>query len=162
SPSTPSTATTSIRCCSAPTSRCTSRRKTTPGASSTRPTVTSTARTGSRSPPSCVGPSTRRSPGFGTHPKPSPAPAAVSRADAGRIGAVEALVRWQHPEHGLLGPDQFIPQAEATGLVRELTLYVLDRALAQLRCWRDEGIDIRVAVNLSARDLYDLTLPETA
>ena len=81
---------------------------------------------------------------------------------AGRIVAVEALVRWQHPEHGLLGPDQFIPQAEATGLVRELTLYVLDRALAQLRCWRDEGIDIRVAVNLSARDLYDLTLPETA
>jgi diguanylate cyclase (GGDEF)-like protein len=81
---------------------------------------------------------------------------------SGRIVAVEALVRWQHPEHGLLGPDQFIPLAEATGLVRELTLYVLDASLAQLRSWRDEGIDIRVAVNLSARDLYDLTLPETA
>jgi diguanylate cyclase (GGDEF)-like protein len=81
---------------------------------------------------------------------------------SGRIVAVEALVRWQHPEHGLLGPDQFIPLAEATGLVRELTLYVLDASLAQLRSWHDEGIDIRVAVNLSARDLYDLTLPETA
>jgi diguanylate cyclase (GGDEF)-like protein len=77
----------------------------------------------------------------------------------GRIVAVEALVRWQHPEHGLLAPNQFVPLAEATGLVRELTLRVLDEALRQQRAWRDEGIDIRVAVNLSARDLYDLTLP---
>ena len=77
----------------------------------------------------------------------------------GRIVAVEALVRWQHPEHGLLTPDQFVPLAEATGLIRELTLTVLDEALHQQRVWRDDGIDIRVAVNLSARDLYDLTLP---
>jgi predicted signal transduction protein with EAL and GGDEF domain len=79
----------------------------------------------------------------------------------GRIVAVEALVRWQHPEHGLLSPDQFVPLAEATGLIRELTLRVLDEALRQQRAWRDDGIDIRVAVNLSARDLYDLTLPAT-
>ncbi|HUK96961.1 MAG TPA: EAL domain-containing protein [Gaiellaceae bacterium] len=77
----------------------------------------------------------------------------------GRIVAVEALVRWQHPEHGLLTPDQFVPLAEATGLIRELTLTVLAEALHQQRVWRDDGIDIRVAVNLSARDLYDLTLP---
>ena len=79
----------------------------------------------------------------------------------GRIVAVEALVRWQHPEHGLLSPDQFVPLAEATGLIRELTLRVLDEALRQQRAWRDDGIDVRVAVNLSARDLYDLTLPAT-
>jgi EAL domain-containing protein (putative c-di-GMP-specific phosphodiesterase class I) len=79
----------------------------------------------------------------------------------GRIVGVEALVRWQHPEHGLLSPDQFVPLAEATGLIRELTLRVLDEALRQQRAWRDVGIDIRVAVNLSARDLYDLTLPAT-
>jgi diguanylate cyclase (GGDEF)-like protein len=79
----------------------------------------------------------------------------------GRIVAVEALVRWQHPEHGLLAPDQFVPLAEATGLIRELTLRVLDEALRQQRTWRDSGVDIRVAVNLSARDLYDLTLPAT-
>jgi diguanylate cyclase (GGDEF)-like protein len=76
-----------------------------------------------------------------------------------RIVAVEALVRWEHPEHGLLTPDQFVPLAEATGVIRELTLLVLDDALRQQRAWRDEGIEIRVAVNLSARDLYDLTLP---
>jgi diguanylate cyclase (GGDEF)-like protein len=78
-----------------------------------------------------------------------------------RIVAVEALVRWEHPEHGLLTPDQFVPLAEATGLIRELTLRVLDEALRQQRAWRDDGIDLRVAVNLSARDLYDLTLPAT-
>jgi diguanylate cyclase (GGDEF)-like protein len=78
-----------------------------------------------------------------------------------RIVAVEALVRWQHPQHGLLGPDEFIPLAEATGVIRELTLQVLDEALRQQRAWRDAGLDIRVAVNLSARDLYDLTLPAT-
>ena len=79
----------------------------------------------------------------------------------GRIVAVEALVRWQHPEHGLLPPDQFVPLAEATGLIRELTLRVLDEALRQQRLWREDGIEVRVAVNLSARDLYDLTLPAT-
>jgi predicted signal transduction protein with EAL and GGDEF domain len=79
----------------------------------------------------------------------------------GRIVGVEALVRWEHPEHGLLGPDQFIPLAEATGSIRELTLHVLDEAIRQQRAWRDTGVDIRVAVNLSARDLHDLSLPET-
>jgi diguanylate cyclase (GGDEF)-like protein len=80
---------------------------------------------------------------------------------SGRIVGAEALVRWQHPEHGLLAPDQFIPLAEATGVIRELTLHVLDEAIRQQRMWRESGVDIRVAVNLSARDLHDLTLPET-
>ena len=78
----------------------------------------------------------------------------------GRVAGVEALVRWQHPERGLIPPDQFIPIAERTGLIRELTLVVLDAALSQLRDWQNAGIELSVAVNLSARDLLDLGLPE--
>ncbi len=78
-----------------------------------------------------------------------------------RIVAVEALVRWLHPNEGLLGPDQFVPLSETTGQIRELTVYVLNAALDQLRAWRTSGLDLRIAVNLSARDLVDLTFPAT-
>jgi diguanylate cyclase (GGDEF)-like protein len=78
----------------------------------------------------------------------------------GQVVGVEALVRWQHPERGLLPPDEFVPLAERTGLIRELTLYVLADALRQVHAWHEEGLDLRVAVNLSARDLVDFTLPE--
>ena len=77
----------------------------------------------------------------------------------GRILGVEALVRWQHPEHGLLGPDEFIPLAESTGLIRPLTSHVLAVALRQCRQWLDAGQRLSVAVNLSARCLLDLSLP---
>ena len=77
----------------------------------------------------------------------------------GRLHGVEALVRWQHPERGLLGPGGFIPMAETTGLIQQLTLKVLDLALAQCRRWEQEGLAVPVAVNLSARCLHDLTLP---
>jgi diguanylate cyclase (GGDEF)-like protein/PAS domain S-box-containing protein len=77
-----------------------------------------------------------------------------------RILGVEALVRWQHPEHGLLGPGEFIPMAETTGLIRLLTAYVLDAALRQCRAWLEAGHELSVAVNLSARCLLDLTLPD--
>ncbi|MEV4513394.1 bifunctional diguanylate cyclase/phosphodiesterase [Dactylosporangium sp. NPDC049525] len=83
------------------------------------------------------------------------------KADA-RTGAVigaEALVRWQHPEHGLLGPNEFIPLAETTGLIRQLTSYVLATALRDCRAWHDAGHDVSVAVNVSARCLLDLDLP---
>lgn len=73
----------------------------------------------------------------------------------GRVLAVEALVRWQHPVHGMLPPAVFIPAAERTGLIRSLTLYVLDRALAQSAQWRAAGRELTVAVNLSARNLLD-------
>jgi diguanylate cyclase (GGDEF)-like protein/PAS domain S-box-containing protein len=77
-----------------------------------------------------------------------------------RILGVEALVRWQHPEHGLLGPGEFVPLAETTGLIRPLTAYVLDAALRQCRAWLDAGRELSVAVNLSTRCLLDLTLPD--
>jgi len=76
-----------------------------------------------------------------------------------RITGVEALVRWQHPERGLLYPDSFIPVAEHTGLMRPLTSHVLELALRQCREWRDEGLELDMAVNLSTRNLLDLSLP---
>ena len=80
---------------------------------------------------------------------------------SGRVVGVEALVRWQHPGRGLLGPLEFVPIAERTGLIKDLTLYVLDAALAQLRAWQEEGLEQTVSVNLSARDLLDVELPDT-
>jgi diguanylate cyclase (GGDEF)-like protein/PAS domain S-box-containing protein len=78
----------------------------------------------------------------------------------GEIHKVEALVRWQHPERGLLGPDQFIPLAEQTGLIRALTRHVLNAALAQCRAWRDQGRKLGVAVNITGRELLDLGFPD--
>ncbi len=75
--------------------------------------------------------------------------------ETGTVKAVEALVRWQHPVHGLLPPAAFIPAAERTGLIRPLTLYMLDRVLTQSVEWRKAGTPLRVAANLSARDLLD-------
>jgi EAL domain-containing protein (putative c-di-GMP-specific phosphodiesterase class I) len=83
----------------------------------------------------------------------------VSLAD-GVVRGVEALVRWQHPSRGLLGPDAFIPIVERTGLIHQLTLTVLDLAMAQARAWLSEGVDLQIAVNLSARSLHQLTLPD--
>jgi diguanylate cyclase (GGDEF)-like protein len=77
---------------------------------------------------------------------------------SGGTPRAEALVRWQHPERGLLHPDEFIPIARHTGLIRPLTRLVLDAALGQCRAWRDQGLEIGVAVNLSGRDLLDLSL----
>jgi diguanylate cyclase (GGDEF)-like protein len=78
----------------------------------------------------------------------------------GEVGSVEALVRWQHPTRGLIPPDQFIPLAEHSGLIRPLTRYVLDRSLCQCRAWLDAGLRMGVAVNVSGRDLLDLSLPD--
>jgi diguanylate cyclase (GGDEF)-like protein len=78
----------------------------------------------------------------------------------GAVRGVEALVRWDHPEHGMIPPDEFVPLAEHTGLIRTLTLFVLDRALVQCRAWQDEGLRLGVAVNLSVRNLYDPSFPD--
>jgi EAL domain-containing protein (putative c-di-GMP-specific phosphodiesterase class I) len=77
----------------------------------------------------------------------------------GEIKGVEALVRWQHPKRGLLQPEEFIPAAEQTSLMRPLGLYVLERALRQVRSWHDEGFHLTVATNLSIPNLLDLRLP---
>ncbi len=77
-----------------------------------------------------------------------------------RITGVEALVRWNHREHGLLAPPQFIPLIEPTALIGPFTMYVLERALAQMVSWRRRGIDLEMSVNLSARNLLDAELAE--
>jgi EAL domain-containing protein (putative c-di-GMP-specific phosphodiesterase class I) len=69
------------------------------------------------------------------------------------ISGVEALVRWQHPHRGLLMPDQFMELAERTGLVRPLTAWTLEEAAAQQMRWSSRGVDLTVAVNISARAL---------
>jgi diguanylate cyclase (GGDEF)-like protein len=76
-----------------------------------------------------------------------------------RIVGVEALVRWRHPEHGMLPPMRFIPLIEQTALVGPLTMYVLEQSLEQLAAWRRSGIDLELSVNLSARNLIDAELP---
>src|SRR5438045_6286910 len=78
----------------------------------------------------------------------------------GRPTKVEALVRWGHPNHGLLPPDDFIPSAEQTDLIKPLTAWVLNEALGQVHAWSKAGINIGVSVNLSARNLLDAELPD--
>ena len=77
----------------------------------------------------------------------------------GRVASVEALVRWSHPRHGMVPPDEFIPVAEQTGLIVPLTDYVLTEALAQQARWTRQGYDFVVAVNLSPRVVQDGNLP---
>ncbi len=76
------------------------------------------------------------------------------------VEGVEALVRWQHPNHGFLPPDEFIPLAEETGLIGPLTDLVLKAALEQVRSWNNEGFPVSVSVNLSPHLLDDLELPD--
>jgi EAL domain-containing protein (putative c-di-GMP-specific phosphodiesterase class I) len=78
-----------------------------------------------------------------------------------RITSVEAVVRWEHPRHGMMMPDLFIPLAEQSGLIRRLGLWVLKTALKQVKAWQDAGLNLQVAVNLSMRNLHDPQLPDT-
>jgi diguanylate cyclase (GGDEF)-like protein len=86
--------------------------------------------------------------------------------ETGRVEGAEALIRWQHPTLGLLSPDAFIPEAERTGLIEPMTVWVLNEALRQCRRWMD-AVDpdhpgpLSVAVNLSAHSLLDVDLPDT-
>ena len=81
-------------------------------------------------------------------------------AQSGRIVGFEALVRWNHPRHGMLFPDDFLPVVENTGLIGPLTLEVLDMALTAVASWRRAGHEVSIAVNLSVRHLSDLSLPQ--
>ena len=76
-----------------------------------------------------------------------------------QVRGAEALVRWEHPELGMVPPNDFIPIAEQSGLIGSLTHYVLERAVAECKRWRNDGRPLSVSVNLSVRDLLDLDLP---
>ena len=76
-----------------------------------------------------------------------------------RVVGAEALVRWQHPQRGLVPPVQFIPFAEQTGFIRHLTMWVFEEAARHWQALADEGLQLRLSVNLSTRDLLDLDLP---
>lgn len=79
---------------------------------------------------------------------------------SGTTVGVEALVRWDHPRHGLLAPSEFVPLAEQTGLIKPLTSWVLTTALERLRAWDDLGHDLSMAVNISERSLHDHAFPD--
>ena len=79
----------------------------------------------------------------------------------GLVKSVEALIRWQHPIHGFIPPDQFIPLAEQTGLIGSLTHWVVATAIQQCRQWLDSGLHLSVSVNLSMSNLRDVSLPDT-
>ncbi|MEW6681568.1 MAG: GGDEF domain-containing response regulator [Nitrospirota bacterium] len=77
-----------------------------------------------------------------------------------RIVGVEALARWHHPDYHSIPPDEFIPTAEQTGLIKSLTRWVLVAACRQWETWQRAGVRLGVAVNLSARNLHDPNLPD--
>lgn len=79
--------------------------------------------------------------------------------ESGRVVGVEALVRWRHPSRGLLLPEEFVPLAERTGLIRTLSNAMLRRAIHQCAVWQTAAAEIRVAVNLSTHDIVDVDLP---
>jgi diguanylate cyclase (GGDEF)-like protein len=79
----------------------------------------------------------------------------------GRVAGAEALIRWNHPERGVVSPDDFIPLVEKTVLLGPLTLYVMENVMRQWRVWADDGMAIPIAINLSPRSLLDRQLPET-
>jgi EAL domain-containing protein (putative c-di-GMP-specific phosphodiesterase class I)/CheY-like chemotaxis protein len=79
---------------------------------------------------------------------------------SGQLHGTEALVRWQHPERGLLMPDAFISLAESSGLIAPLTDWVVKEAIRQGAAWQRNGLDIGASVNLSAQTLRELDLPD--
>jgi diguanylate cyclase len=82
-------------------------------------------------------------------------------ARTAELAGVEALVRWRHPDHGAIPPDEFIHSAEQTGLIKPLTMWVLNAALGTLREWQQDGYNFGVAVKLSVKSLQDPQLPDT-
>lgn len=78
----------------------------------------------------------------------------------GQLYGAEALVRWNHPRHGFISPDEFIPMAERTRMIKHLTTWALKKTFRQCAEWRKQGMDLIVSVNLSARDLHDPELPD--
>ncbi|MFV1997478.1 MAG: putative bifunctional diguanylate cyclase/phosphodiesterase [Acidiferrobacterales bacterium] len=84
------------------------------------------------------------------------------RLHDGCIVGLEALARWNHPEKGLVAPDQFIPNAEETGLILPLGEQLLEQILGQMKAWQERGIQVPVAINISGRQFLDSRFCETA
>jgi len=80
--------------------------------------------------------------------------------NAGAFAGVEALVRWRHPEQGCIGPALFIPLAEQSAVIDALTLWMADQVLGQAAAWRDQGQQVPVAINVSARNLNQVEFPD--
>ena len=78
----------------------------------------------------------------------------------GTVNQAEVFLRWTHPTLGEIGPAEFIPIAEQTGFIRDITAWVMQRSLEQVGLWMRHGLDVSAAVNVSALDLHDRTLPE--
>ena len=79
---------------------------------------------------------------------------------SGRVGGVEALVRWEHPQRGLVHPSEFIETAQETSLIKPFTLYVIDQALRESSLWAQQGHELAIAVNVSTRNLIDASFPD--
>ena len=82
------------------------------------------------------------------------------RVSDGSLYGVEALVRWNHPKHGLLQPDQFVPLMERTRLIQGLSCWVIQESFAQCGQWHKEGLELTVSINLSAKDRNNPELPD--
>lgn len=86
----------------------------------------------------------------------------VKRTDGGdwKVNSMEALLRWDHPERGLLGPDEFLAMGESSGLIRPMTDFVIEKGLMQLKAWQSHQIGLGLRVNLSASLLTDVEFPD--
>jgi len=73
----------------------------------------------------------------------------------GKVTSVEALIRWRHPVRGMVPPGEFLPFAEQTGAIRRITRWVIGEAIAQIERWEQDGLNLQVSINISARDLAD-------
>ena len=78
----------------------------------------------------------------------------------GIVVGMEGLTRWHHPKHGQIFPDEFIPLAERSGLIKPLSMWVLREAPRRWEEWNQEGLAVSISVNLSVRDLFDVTIPD--
>ncbi|MEX6501034.1 putative bifunctional diguanylate cyclase/phosphodiesterase [Pseudomonas zhanjiangensis] len=78
---------------------------------------------------------------------------------AGKVRQAEALLRWQHPQLGMISPGEFIPLAERTGSIQLLTAWVIEQALRQLQAWNERGLQLQLSLNISTEDLIDPELP---
>ena len=77
-----------------------------------------------------------------------------------KVLSVEALLRWQHPVNGWVPPDEFVALAETSNLINDLSYWVLKKAFSQWRIWQESGVDLQIAVNISAKNLSDEMLPD--